>query len=682
MFILLNKREPISIKSIADELDLTPRIVNYSIKRLEQWVGARGISILKKSGVGWWIEATEEQRENLKSEVECTGGYNLILSREERVRLLIYALLTETRPLNMQMFAPKLGVSRPTIYADFEEVEAWLAIHGLKLVRQAGQGIQVEGPEVNLRMCMETIFYDFVAQVSVLAKCQGRSLNYQDLSAYHPGISAASSFNPAELEFEFSADLVYQIEEHFEIKLGEKLFMAMVIFFVILIERSELGFYLPIMNIPTRQLTQSEEYSVAEKICSIINERFGLNLGQAEAVNISANILGVKQQDLPRRRRAGKNDDARIIDEEDLEFLSREIIREAAKLTNPILNIDQQLYHGLAYHLRATTQRLTAQMPISNYLLEDIRSQYPHIYRVAESASDILGLYLDTPIPPEEIGFLAMHICAAVERLNSQYTQRTKAVLICNGISSIAWMLVSRLASQFPDLEVIGVKSAEDLTSTPLDFRTADLIISTVPFENDVIPVVHVSPLLSDQDKLLIAKATGLRFSPSDIEVYGEEAPEKSLAALLSVEMIQKEVSAKSREDAVEISCAPLLKNGFIDHRYVASMNALIDKFGPYMVLTQGVALLHGVNGVGVNKLGMSLTIFSPPIMFGHASNDPVSLAFLIASPDDHSHFRALRDLALFLDDKAFLLHLQGASVGDIPSMIVNKINASSAKPN
>ncbi len=262
-----------------------------------------------------------------------------------------------------------------------------------------------------------------------------------------------------------------------------------------------------------------------------------------------------------------------------------------------------------------------------------------------------------------------------MERMNSQSSQRVKAVLVCSGVFSIAWMLVSRLASQFPDLEVIGVESDEDFKSSPLDYRTANVIISTLPLQIETIPVVQVSPLLTEKDKSNIAKAIGMDYSVTSAEKYEDSSDQLSITSLLCPGTIQRGIKALTWEEAVEGSCKPLIENGSIDPTYVDSIKNLIGQFGPYMVLTQGVVLLHGLYGIGVNHLSMSLTQFEPPVNFGHQHNDPVRLAFLMATPDDHSHLRALKELAKFLDDREFLSKLVAfTDPEDMLSLIAQKI--------
>ena len=84
-------------------------------------------------------------------------------------------------------------------------------------------------------------------------------------------------------------------------------------------------------------------------------------------------------------------------------------------------------------------------------------------------------------------------------------------------------------------------------------------------------------------------------------------------------------------------------------------INALLEKHGPYMVLSSEIVLLHAMVGYGVNHLCMGLTTFSPPVRFGHKDNDPVSVAIVFGTVDNRSHLKALSQLSQLLGDQRLI---------------------------
>jgi transcriptional antiterminator len=110
-------------------------------------------------------------------------------------------------------------------------------------------------------------------------------------------------------------------------------------------------------------------------------------------------------------------------------------------------------------------------------------------------------------VPPEEIGFLTMYLAGSLER--HRLRQKVRVTVVCPAGMATAWILVSRLAAEFPHVEVTRVvsKSAFELQ---VDADTADVVVSTVPLDEPaLVQTVVVSPLLRDRDVRRLARIFG-----------------------------------------------------------------------------------------------------------------------------------------------------------------------------
>ena len=92
-----------------------------------------------------------------------------------------------------------------------------------------------------------------------------------------------------------------------------------------------------------------------------------------------------------------------------------------------------------------------------------------------------------------------------------------------------------------------------------------------------------------------------------------------------------------------------LLKDDLIEKDYITAMINSIKENGPYVVLAQGIAILHARPEDGVKELGMSLITLDPPIEFGHQSNDPVEVALAFGAVDEEKHVEAMSELTTLL---------------------------------
>jgi PTS system ascorbate-specific IIA component len=95
-----------------------------------------------------------------------------------------------------------------------------------------------------------------------------------------------------------------------------------------------------------------------------------------------------------------------------------------------------------------------------------------------------------------------------------------------------------------------------------------------------------------------------------------------------------------------------LLENELIEPKYIDAMISSIENIGPYIVISQGVALPHARIQDGVKKSGMSFIRLKNPVKFGNKDNDPVDLIFAICTENKNSLNKALCELAKILDNK------------------------------
>ena len=96
---------------------------------------------------------------------------------------------------------------------------------------------------------------------------------------------------------------------------------------------------------------------------------------------------------------------------------------------------------------------------------------------------------------------------------------------------------------------------------------------------------------------------------------------------------IQIADSIKDWQEALRAAAKPLLDAGNIEARYVDSIIENVKKNGPYIVLTDGVAMPHSRPEEGVIKKGMSLLKVKKGVDF-YQTEKKVYLFFTLATED------------------------------------------------
>lgn len=108
-------------------------------------------------------------------------------------------------------------------------------------------------------------------------------------------------------------------------------------------------------------------------------------------------------------------------------------------------------------------------------------------------------------------------------------------------------------------------------------------------------------------------------------------------------------------KEAIEASGKLLLDDGLIEPRYIDAMVTSVVENGPYIVVSEGIAIAHARPENGVNQLGMSLVILKDAIKFGHKTNDPVKLVFSFGAVNNDDHIEAFRELTKLLMNEDFV---------------------------
>ena len=180
-------------------------------------------------------------------------------------------------------------------------------------------------------------------------------------------------------------------------------------------------------------------------------------------------------------------------------YLAQRIIGAAQRELQLHFEADEQLLEGLYSHLQATCSRLRLGSPIENPLTQEMIELYPTLYAAADNACAVLKEILEIDsVPPEECAYIAMHLGAAMERMQEK-SQNISAVVVCPVGMSGASHLAAEITRRFPRIAVRRIVSAIDIDTRQLRREGIDLIVSTIDLSLSY-PVVRVSTLLNRRD--------------------------------------------------------------------------------------------------------------------------------------------------------------------------------------
>ncbi|WP_151550337.1 MULTISPECIES: PTS sugar transporter subunit IIA [Corynebacterium] len=105
--------------------------------------------------------------------------------------------------------------------------------------------------------------------------------------------------------------------------------------------------------------------------------------------------------------------------------------------------------------------------------------------------------------------------------------------------------------------------------------------------------------------------------------------------------------------------------SGIATAEYAQAMIDGVKEFGPYMVLTPGVAMPHAKSARGVLKKGTAVVTLAEPVNFGSPANDPVDVLISFAAGDKKGHMAMIQSLAAVLGDQDLLAAARAAETDE-----------------
>lgn len=649
---LLQSQKPLASSLIASQLNISPRMVRYTLPTIKAWLSTKGAQLVSKRGRGIFIVASPDAQKRIIGELTAVVECPVFLLATERLYLLIFDLLVSDQPLVIKQLEHQLNVSRTTVLRDLDRAEEWLGQHNLQLLRRPHYGLKIAGKECDLRGAMADLLRTSLGETYLLNLC-GEGQSTAGLLREATGSVLRQVLSPflRGLELRYSNKLVAALESKMNVQFTDNAHVGLVLYLAISMRRIQERKSVEPCPECLDNLKRRKEFSIAREIGTRIERYLGVTVSDPEVAFIARHILGAEV----------RGTIADVISERPLKEGVRPEVKEAvdsllAKASgylHPSIMVDQELIYSLNLHFTSVFDKLQFGLPFSNPLLGEVKERYPYIFEVAARSCAVLEDKIGLALPEGEIGYVAMLLAAAMERLSPSLETKRRVLIVCNAGVATAWLLVSRLRAKFPEVEIVGVVSARDLQKKALN--NADLIISTIPVAKiDDIPAVVVSPFLSDKEITKIGEAfqerDKVRALSRPTDYAGRREP--SLGDLITVQTTRLSVRAESWQEVVYRAGKLLLDIDAIEPRYIEAMVDIIVKHGPYMVIWPGVVLLHAFPDDGVKRLCMSLVTLETPIPFGHPENDPVDIAIALGAVDTHQHLTALSELQDMLENK------------------------------
>lgn len=143
------------------------------------------------------------------------------------------------------------------------------------------------------------------------------------------------------------------------------------------------------------------------------------------------------------------------------------------------------------------------------------------------------------------------------------------------------------------------------------------------------------------------------------------------MTEMLKEKNVQIVQNVKDWVDAIHVAVTPLVEQGYCESRYIDGIIRNTEKFGPYYVLCENLALLHANSSDGVISKQIAVTVLKEPVKFKPDGFD-VRILVTLAAEDSESHMSAMRAISnIFLNESSIQKVLDATSTKEIYDIFV-----------
>lgn len=559
------KIKKMSISTIAERQDVTERTIRNDIKSINKLLEDYQASIVKDKEGLYKLEIIDKDLFK-KFETEEMENFTFDYSEpENRIKYIALKFLFSENYIKLEELMEQMYISRSTIQNDMKETREMLNKFNLDFITKPNYGMKIVGSENEIRNAISAILYDI----------NKNSFN----KAYMDSSNLFDKYN---------LDIIYKIVvnniNESEIKLSDIALKNLVVHIAIAIKRISMNQYFD--NNIEIDIEKNNEFKIAEKIVDDLEEKFKIEFPMDEVYYITMHLMGTKLIIKKNNETKISDYDKKIID------LSKEIISEVNnKISFDILN-DNELLSSIILHLKPAIYRYKNKMLIRNPLLASIKHNYPQAYEASFTASKVIENRLGIIFNEDELGYIAIHFGAAIERAKLNIKPINTLLVCTTGIGS-SRLLKYKLESIFSN-QLDIVDTTEFYNIDKYKDKNIDLIISTVPISSEInIPTIFIQDILGESNF-------------EDIKNFIEEKYNNKKSKYLSIDDIYLNLDFENKEDTIKYLTNRIVEKGKAPEKLYDSImkreNIVSTAFGnlvavphPYELLTDTTFFTLGV---------------------------------------------------------------------------------------
>lgn len=478
--------EKLDIESLCYKYSISKRTLYRDLRTIRKLLKKYSLNVNTKNDS---VDLIGDKKDIKKLRLDILS-VKVDISPDKRKKLILAELLQIKEPLNLEYFARKFGVSIATISYDIRDLNRWLKDYNLHIITKPGFGTIISGNEGNFRKAIIDFLYENIDTQSLMGMLNQK---YKVHARANYGINDYIFNIIDQKTVSIIEKCISKIESELDFDIAESSYIGLIVHLALVFKRLQAGENIKIDPKNLERLKNTDEYKYAKKIAEYLGRKLNISLPDDEIGYITIHLRGAKY-------RASAN----IYSDKEIVKLAEEIISRAEIVFGIPFAEDEILKDGLITHLGPAVYRLKTGLEIRNPLLGDIKKKYPKLFNDTSKICEFLREKSKNHLPEDEIGYIAMHFGAAIERKSKDVESFNVLVVCASGIGT-SRMLQSKLQA-FPQLNVIDVMSSLKVKEIE-NKKNVDLVISTIPLQLNSKKCITVNPLLLEDDINMIKKA-------------------------------------------------------------------------------------------------------------------------------------------------------------------------------
>lgn len=470
---------------LAEKLQVSDKTILQDIKVIQEYLNPFHVTLIRKTGSGIYLPKKVRGNQDLLNSLESGCEENAPMSTEcRRQEITKRLLLMDETGLSIQKLSEEFYVSRASIVNDFKSIERWGEQYRLTLVKNRN-GRMFAGQEKGVRHAIAAWI---------------RERNPSKNTAITPGEYMSSredgQFVDTGFFTEDEVSLSGEMMEYLETECGqivsEPYYSYLRDHILICISRVRRKHFIG-TNEEKSQKMQQAQMNYALGLLEIIRKKW-----EAPDTEIHYLYKYLITSDIVQK----KPDEIKMAETEDSENFNL-ACTVAADLTKYVLkalcitvNDDSGLMNGLLQHIRPMLNRLKYDIHIQSSILADTQENYGELLGLCQSVLWCIShKYFLKEVNLNEVSYIATYYQAMLEEKRME----KKILVVSNSGYGTTQLLVTKLRQYFPLYEIVDIVSMIQLEKRT-DLDKIDFLVSTMPLENQPVPCILVSAVLSEVD--------------------------------------------------------------------------------------------------------------------------------------------------------------------------------------